>query len=146
MWENVPCLALTLKIETHGGPVFVVAWCCQPHRMGQGQHHNLEIDMDGWTYFNSEAPWFQTNIVGSDHSWKKSWEWCQGVVPHQGHHFNPEFDFCAHIPRDTTEFFKMLCYYNGRNHCDKWMDEIATVLLGFGSMGPFCHITLNRIF
>ena len=34
----------------HGEPVFDIAWCCQPDRMGHGQHLNLRMDgwMDGW--------------------------------------------------------------------------------------------------
>ena len=33
----------------HGEPVFNIAWCCQPHRMGHGQPCNLKwIWMDGW--------------------------------------------------------------------------------------------------
>ena len=40
------CLALTRKTETYGGPVFDVAWCCQTHQIGHGQHPNLKLDMD----------------------------------------------------------------------------------------------------
>ena len=32
----------------HWEPVFNIAWCCQPHRMGHGQHFNLKMDLDGW--------------------------------------------------------------------------------------------------
>ena len=28
--------------------VLDIAWCCQPYRMGHGQHPNLKMDMDGW--------------------------------------------------------------------------------------------------
>ena len=44
-WENVACLALTRKrrkTETNRGPVFDIAWCCQPHQMGHWQHPKLE--------------------------------------------------------------------------------------------------------
>ena len=27
-------------------PVFDIAWCCQPHRMGHRQHLYLKMDMD----------------------------------------------------------------------------------------------------
>ena len=27
--------------------VFDIAWCCQPHRMGQEQHINMKMEMDG---------------------------------------------------------------------------------------------------
>ena len=40
-WE-----ALTCNTETHGGPAFDVAVCCQPHEMGHKQHPNLKMDMD----------------------------------------------------------------------------------------------------
>ena len=33
---------LTLWAEMHGEPVFDIAWCCQHHRMGHGQHLNLK--------------------------------------------------------------------------------------------------------
>ena len=42
---NVACLALTRNAEMHGESVFDIAWCCQPHWMGHGQHHNLKMDM-----------------------------------------------------------------------------------------------------
>ena len=48
MSENVACLVLSCQTEMHGGPVFNVAWCCQPHWMGQRQHPTLKMDMDGW--------------------------------------------------------------------------------------------------
>ena len=32
----------------HGGPVFDIAWYCQPSGVGHGQHLNLNMDMDGW--------------------------------------------------------------------------------------------------
>ena len=33
----------------HGELVFDIAWSCQPHRMGHGQHLNLKwIWKDGW--------------------------------------------------------------------------------------------------
>ena len=40
------CLALTRKTETYGGPLFDVAWCCQTHQIGHGQHPNVKLDMD----------------------------------------------------------------------------------------------------
>ena len=43
----VAWLALTHKTEMHGEMVFVIAWCCQPYRMGHGQHLNPKMDMDG---------------------------------------------------------------------------------------------------
>ena len=41
-------LAFTHCTEMHGEPVFNIACCCQPHRMGHGQHFNLRMDLDGW--------------------------------------------------------------------------------------------------
>ena len=32
----------------HGEPVFNITCCCQPHRMGYGEHFNLRMDLDGW--------------------------------------------------------------------------------------------------
>ena len=35
--------------QMHGELVFDIAWCCQPHRMGHGQHLNLKwISVDWW--------------------------------------------------------------------------------------------------
>ena len=45
-------LALTRKTEMHGGLVFDIAWCYQPHKMGHGQHLNLWMDMDGWLLYH----------------------------------------------------------------------------------------------
>ena len=28
-------------------PLFNIACCCQPHRMGDGKHFNLKMDLDG---------------------------------------------------------------------------------------------------
>ena len=40
--------------KVHGEPVFDIAWCCQPHRMGHGQHLNLRwIWMDGLDLMNN---------------------------------------------------------------------------------------------
>ena len=39
---NVAWLALTRKTEMLGEPVFSLAWCCQPHWMGHGQHPNIK--------------------------------------------------------------------------------------------------------
>ena len=47
---SVACLALTLKTETHGEPIFNVAWCCQPHQMGHRQHPNLKMG-EKWKQF-----------------------------------------------------------------------------------------------
>ena len=62
--ENVACLSLTHKTETHGGLVFAdrphsphLAWCYQTHRMGHGQHPNLKIDMIGWIDGQMENIW-----------------------------------------------------------------------------------------
>ena len=41
-------LLLTRKTEMHGEPVFNIAWCCEPHRMGHWQPPNLWMSMDGW--------------------------------------------------------------------------------------------------
>ena len=41
-------LPLILKTEMYGELLFNIAWYCQPHRMGHGQHPNLKMDMDGW--------------------------------------------------------------------------------------------------
>ena len=49
MSMSVAYLALTHLTEMHGELVFNMAWCCQPHRVGHGQHINLKwIWIDGW--------------------------------------------------------------------------------------------------
>ena len=42
---NVACLALTHKADTRGELVLDASWCCQPHRLGHGQHLNHKMDM-----------------------------------------------------------------------------------------------------
>ena len=42
------CGRLTVKRELHGGPVFGIAWCCQPDQIGHRQHPKLKMDMYGW--------------------------------------------------------------------------------------------------
>ena len=39
---SVAWLALTHKTEMHEEPVFVIAWCCQPHRL---RHWHLKMNM-----------------------------------------------------------------------------------------------------
>ena len=41
----VAWLRLTHKTEMLGEAVLGIAWCCQPHWMGNGQHPNLKMDM-----------------------------------------------------------------------------------------------------
>ena len=48
MSVNVAHLALTHKAATYEGLVADIVWCCQPYRMGNGQHPNLNLDMDEW--------------------------------------------------------------------------------------------------
>ena len=43
--ENVACLALTLKTERHGEPVFRVIGCYQPHQMWHWKQSNFKMDM-----------------------------------------------------------------------------------------------------
>ena len=43
--RNVALTTLTLKTVFYGELQFDKAWCCQPHLMGQGQHHNQKSDM-----------------------------------------------------------------------------------------------------
>ena len=44
---NVGWLSLTCKIEMDGESMFNIICCCQPHRIGSGQHPNLQMNMDG---------------------------------------------------------------------------------------------------
>ena len=44
---DVSICGLTAKAEMHTEPVFDIAWCYQPHRMGHEQRHNLKMDMGG---------------------------------------------------------------------------------------------------
>ena len=46
--SNFGLASIDPKTEMHGEPVFDLSWCCQPHRMGHGQHLKLKMDMDGW--------------------------------------------------------------------------------------------------
>ena len=51
MSVRVAYLALTHWTEMHGEPVCNIACCCQPHKMGHGQHFNLKKGsgwMNGW--------------------------------------------------------------------------------------------------
>ena len=48
----------------HEEPVFDIAWCCQPHRMGYGQHLNLNMDMkmDG-SFINAPSKHFHVSHI-----------------------------------------------------------------------------------
>ena len=82
MSVSVALLALTHCTEMHGEPVFNIACCCQPHRMGHGQHFNLRMDLDGWMvigiYDFIDRP---VNNVHSMRAWAVWWDtWPLGSI------------------------------------------------------------------
>ena len=99
MSVNVACLALTHKTEMHGEPVFGIAWCCQPHRMGHWQHINSLRPSDATWQHESGSTLAQVMaccLMAPSHYLNQCWLITKGVLWH-----SPESNFTGNA-QDIT--------------------------------------------